>query len=519
MTANRRIALNIVATYGRSLYALVIGLFCGRWALMALGDVDYGLYGVVGGLTAFIGFFNGILSSSISRFYAYSVGLSQKRGEAELGLDECRRWFSVALTVHTVVPVVFMAAGYPMGVYAIEHWLTIPADRVHDCIWVFRYVCITCFLGMTSVPFNAMYGAKQLIAELTIYSFVTSTLNVVVLYYMITHPGVWLSRYALWSCVLSIVPSLIISSRALICFPECRIRRRHLWNLADMRELMSFAGWNIFGATGNLLKSAGMSILVNKFFGPVQNAAVSIANTVAGQSQSLAGSMVGAFMPAITNACGAGDRKRMVMLVHQTCKFGALFVLPFALPLVLEIDEVMKLWLKTPPAQSGVLCIWMMVILALEKMTTGHWVVVAANGKIACYQFIVGMLFILTLPLAWLMMWLGIGLYSVGYALFTTLSLVVVVRVVAVKILLDISPRYWMLRIFLPLLIVCAVASAIGYLPRFFMAESFSRLCVTTFLVEIALISLAWRILLDAAEREFLKSKVALVRVKIRGGI
>ncbi len=43
MSPNRRIFLNIVATYGRSLYALVIGLFCGRWTLMALGDVDYGL--------------------------------------------------------------------------------------------------------------------------------------------------------------------------------------------------------------------------------------------------------------------------------------------------------------------------------------------------------------------------------------------------------------------------------------------------------------------------------------------
>lgn len=37
MTANRRIFLNIVATYGRSLYALVIGLFCGRRTLIALG--------------------------------------------------------------------------------------------------------------------------------------------------------------------------------------------------------------------------------------------------------------------------------------------------------------------------------------------------------------------------------------------------------------------------------------------------------------------------------------------------
>ena len=55
MSPNRRIFLNIIATYGRSLYALVIGLFCGRWTLMALGEVDYGLMGVVGGLMAFVG--------------------------------------------------------------------------------------------------------------------------------------------------------------------------------------------------------------------------------------------------------------------------------------------------------------------------------------------------------------------------------------------------------------------------------------------------------------------------------
>lgn len=35
MTANKRIALNVVATYGRSLYALVLGLFTARWALAA----------------------------------------------------------------------------------------------------------------------------------------------------------------------------------------------------------------------------------------------------------------------------------------------------------------------------------------------------------------------------------------------------------------------------------------------------------------------------------------------------
>ena len=47
----RRIVLNIVATYGRSLYTLVLGVFSSRWVVMALGDVDFGLFGVVGGLT------------------------------------------------------------------------------------------------------------------------------------------------------------------------------------------------------------------------------------------------------------------------------------------------------------------------------------------------------------------------------------------------------------------------------------------------------------------------------------
>ena len=51
MSSNRRILLNIVATYGRSLYALAWGLFISRWVLAAVGKMDFGLYGVVGGMT------------------------------------------------------------------------------------------------------------------------------------------------------------------------------------------------------------------------------------------------------------------------------------------------------------------------------------------------------------------------------------------------------------------------------------------------------------------------------------
>ena len=511
MSPNKRIFLNIVATYGRSLYALVIGLFTARWALQALGQVDYGLYGVVGGLTVFIAFLNSILATSIGRFYAFSVGAAQKKGCAADGLRECRRWFTVAVSIHTLLPLALMAIGYPLGVWCVRHYLTIPVDRVADCVWVFRFVCLSCFLSMMCVPFNAMYTAKQYIAELTIYSFITTTLNVCFLYYMITHPGVWLARFAFWSSLLSIVPSLIIAARACMLFRECRILTCHLFNWMDIRHLLSYAGWNFFGALGNLLKSQGLSVLVNKMLGPIFNATMSVSTSIAGHTQTLASAMVGAFMPAITNARGAEDRGRMISLVHMTCKFGAVLILPLAIPLALEVDEVMRIWLKNPPNCAGELSIWLMIVLILENMTTGHWVVVAANGKIAWYQFLVGLSFILTLPVAWVMMKCGLGIYSVGYALVSTLVLVVLVRIVAVKMLLRISPRYWFFRILFPIFGVSAVSLAIGRIPSFFMPPSFLRICVTTLLVEVVLIPLILFFVLDLREREFLRTKIAKV--------
>ena len=306
MTQNRRILLNIVATYGRSLYALVCGLFISRWVLAALGKTDFGLYGVVGGMTVFITFLNGLLSIATGRFYAFAEGQALKsasEGHAEAGLDECRKWFSTAVLLHTVVPFILIILGYPLGMYAVENWLTIPLDRLDACRWVFRFVCISCFVGMINVPFQAMYTAKQYIAELTIYGIAATTANVFFMYFMVTHPGDWLAKYALWMCLVSVVPQMIICLRATKVFPECQFRLSYAWNKGRVSELSSFAFWQAFGGLGAIFRGQGIQILVNKYFGPAYNASMSIANQVSAQSQTLSGAMQGAFAPAITTAC------------------------------------------------------------------------------------------------------------------------------------------------------------------------------------------------------------------------
>ena len=507
MTENRRIFLNIVATYGRSLYGLALGLLCGRWTLQALGETDYGLNGLVGGLTVFIAFFNGVLAGANARFYAFSVGAAKTAIDKEAALEECRKWFNTALSVHAIVPIVLILIGYPLGVYTIEHWLTIPSDRIQSCVWVFRFVCLSCFIGMIGVPYSAMYGAKQYIAELTIYSFVTSTVNVLFLHYMVVHPGVWLTKFAAWNCALSILPQVIIWIRARCIFPECRIRVGYMWNFSRLRKLGCFAGWTMLGSLCGMLRTQGISIVINKFFGARMNAAQAIGTTVQGHCNTLAGAMQGAFVPVITQACGAGDYRKMNEFVIRTCKFNVMLSMIFMVPLALELHEVMALWLKNPPPYATGLCYCAMILHILESSTVGHCVAINATGRIVKFHIVVCSINVFTLPLAAL---IGFFYRNVFYVMGAVVFMQILHsfgRMYFARKTAGTSVRVWIRDVFCPLAFSIALCIAIGGLPRLVMAPSFARVCATTLFCEAFFIPVSWFFLLSKTEREFLVSR------------
>ena len=517
MTANKRIFLNIIATYGRSLFALLCGLFTARWTLQSLGEVDYGLMGVVGGLTAFIAFFNNLLASAIGRFYAVSVGLAQAKGQETEGLGACRQWFSIAVAIHTIIPLMLMAVGYPLGEWAVRNWLTIPPDRIEACVWVLRFVCLSCFVGMVNIPFTAMYTAKQYIAELTIYSFISTTLNVGFLCYMVNHPGVWLAKYALWTMAISVVPQVIICLRAVKVFPECRFSVRAVWDKEKFKRLLYYAGWQCFGSLGAMLRAQGIALVINKYFGPKVNSAMAIGNNVAAHAGTLSASMIGAFQPAIANAYGAGDMARMRALAYRACKIGTLLLLLFMVPLAVELPEVLRIWLKQPPQYTAGLCWCVLAMVVIDKTAVGHMLAVNACGKIALYQAVLGGALLLTLPLAWLWVALGWGVYAVGWAMIATMMLCAWGRVWFARSLVGMSAAYWLFRIFIPLCIIGAMSGAVGLLPRLWMTASIWRIGVTGMLIETTLLPLAWFLLLDAEERNFVKAKVTQLTQKLKG--
>ena len=516
MSPGKRIFLNVAATYGRCLYALVVGLFCGRWALMSLGEVDFGLFGLVGGLTAFVVFFNDLFASSVGRFYAYAVG-REKLAEGRAN-DECRKWFNTAFTLHASLSVCLVAIGYPVGVWAVGHFLAIPADRVAACLWVWRFACLSCFASMSLIPFKAMYVAKQEIAEMTVYDVMSTTLKAIVLGYIVTHPGDWLAAYAFWMMVVAVAPQVVIAARALVKYHECKFVRRYLWDWGRTKEIAVYAFARFWSSFAGVVSSQGIAITVNKYLGAAYNSSMSVGGQVAGMSSTLGGSLSGAFWPAIANKAGEGDEDEVRRLSFMTCRLGSLLVLVFALPLALEIDEVMRLWLKTPPPCASPICLAILLTMVLERISEGYWMAVLSIGRgVGLYSACVSVPGFVGLGVGWSMLASGFGVWGICTGLVSGHLTLIAFRLWLGRKLVAMSSRHWLSRVFAPIAAISAVTLAVGHLPCLAMAQGFWRVVVTTVVCEAVFLPLSWFIVLAKEERTVVASKLCgLVGFKAR---
>lgn len=518
MTSSHRIILNTLATYGRTVFAMALGLFSSRWVLQSLGSVDYGLMAIVGGLILFVTFLNGIMAGSCSRFFALSVGSGDS--------IETNKWFNTALSIHTVLPAILILAGWPAGEWAIGEFLNIPLERLVTARWVFRFSLISAFCGMCSAPYMAMYIAKQNIAELSLWGIANTITNFCFVYWLTTYKGdAWLV-YAGWTVGISILFGTGQAFRAHLIFPECRVSFPRWYERKRLRQVFIFSGWQLFGGVGAILRNQGIAILLNKYFSPVTfpqvNASYSIGNAVSGYTQTLSNAFLGALAPEITACEGRGDRQRMLHQSNRASKFGTYLVILLAIPVFLEGDVLLQLWLKTTPTYARTFCVFTLSYFLIDNLTYGQMIAVSARGKIAGYQMMLGAFIILTLPLAWLFLALGYNPTSVGWAFIITTGLLSSGRVIWAKYLVGASPRNWVKSVLIPCLTVVLLGLALGkgsmlLASRLGVPAGFLRLCLTTTTTTLSSLLLGWVVIMDETERRFVLTHLQKIKSRLIG--
>lgn len=394
---NKRIAKNTAALYVRMLFLMVVNLFATRVVLQALGVVDYGIYNVVGGIVALFSILSHSLSTASSRFLNFEMG----RGH----FDRLKAVFSTSVTIQIALSVIIAVLTEIGGLWYLNNKMVIPVERLIAANWVFQFSILTFCVNLISVPYNAAIIAHEKMSAFAYISIYEGVAKLLVCYLVMVSPIDKLITYAALIFIIQLTVRSIYTWYCNRHFEECVYH--FSYDKPLMRELFSYAGWNFIGSAAAVLRTQGGNIIINLFAGPAVNAARGVANQVNHAVSGFSNNFMTAVKPQITKSYAAGDIAYMTTLVNQSARFSFYLLLFLSLPIIVNIDFILSLWLKTVPDSTSIFVVLTMIFTMIESFSQPLMTAQLATGKVRNYQLIVGGINLLNLPVSYSLMKIG----------------------------------------------------------------------------------------------------------------
>ena len=412
--SKKRIAINILATYGRNAVGILCGLFSIRWSYGALGQESYGLISVVGSILAVSGMFTSLMSSSNSRFFAVAIGEGRKFGK-EYGNRELKTWFNTTLSIHLIMAVILCTAILPIGEWLIRHRLSIPDGRMGDALVIFRVSIVVLFFSFLHIPFAALFKAKQLIFVRSAVGVARSILTTIEAFWLLHFGGNRLIGHSLAFAGIQLLTYGAFVVLATRFFAECRIEPRLWFDRKRLKKLFAYSSFTLFSNIGGFFAIPVTNMVTNVHFGAAANALVGIGQRISAKLEILSGAIVSAVFPEVASRVGAKERKQAENMAVLMSFLSALLSCVVGVPLLFWIDALSKLLLKNPPDGTPDMVGLLLSISMIIRLTTGYQMLIRANGKVKWYEMAQGTVN-MTCPLVfWLALRSGLGFLPALY--------------------------------------------------------------------------------------------------------
>ncbi len=445
---NKRIAKNTLMLYVRMLFTMVVSLFTSRVVLQTLGVEDYGIYSVVGGVITMFTFINAAMSSSTQRYLNFELAKGDKQ--------KLRSVFSTALQIHSIIALIIIVLGETVGLWFLMNKLVIPADRMHAAMWVFQCSIAATAVGIMSAPYNADIIAHEKMSAFAYISILEVTLKLVIVYLLVVSPIDKLTSYAILTLAVQLFIRYIYSRYCHRIFEESYFEAK--LNKPLFKEMFSFAGWSFWGNLAAILYTQGLNMMLNIFFGPVVNAARGIAVQVQTAVQQFVSGFQTALNPQITKNYAIGQLYQMHKLMFRSARFSFLLLFFLSLPVLLETDFLLTVWLKDVP-ENAVIFTQIMICISLIYTTANPCVIAnQATGKVKVYQMVVGGILLTILPISYIVLKLGAPAYSVFIVHFCVESVAQFSRMYMLRKLIDLPMWQYMKNIYIPILATVIVS-------------------------------------------------------------
>lgn len=458
------------------LLLLIINLFTYRLVLQLLGITDYGVYQIVGGIVLIFSIINNALAAGSSRFITFALGKGDR--------DNLKKTFNASFEIHLFLSLVIFILAETVGLWYVNTYLIIPADRIVAAQWVYQFSIISGVLSLSQVPYSATIIAHE---RMDIYAYVGIAegifkLALVTLLFLCNNVDK-LILYGLLQCMWNIALQCYYRIFCFKNFPES-----HLSFIKDkeyFKEMIKFSFWDVIGIFASNGTAQGVNLLINMFFGIIYNASFGLCNQVNGILNQFMNQFMVAACPQITKDYAQRKLEKMHSLVLNTSKMGSVLYLFVALPMFMETDYILSLWLKKVPDMLAIFLKLAIIICYIRSFARPVITSVHASGNIKYLNIYAGGLSaFLTIPLTYIV-------YKAGGAITSTYYISIFIAFICNYSELYVlhqqinifSIKDYSFRVYLPCSIVAIIAFVIQVIIAHVLPESIFRLlivCITS---------------------------------------
>lgn len=486
---------------------MLVSLYTSRVVLNVLGVEDYGAYAVVGGVVSMFGFFNGAMSSATQRFLSFELGKND--------YIQLRKTFNATQIIHIGIALLVFILAETIGLWFLNNYLNIPDGRMEAARWVYHFSVVSFMISIIQVPYNSVIIARERMNVYAYVSILEVTLKLLIVFMLTWIAFDKLKLYGFLLLAVTAIIALIYRVYALKHFDETRfqvVKDKVLY-----RTLVSYSGWNLFGNIAAVAKGQGVSIILNIFFGTVVNAAQGIANQVYGAVNSFVTNFQMASNPQIIKSYAAEDKAYMTNLVIRTSKFSFYLLFMLCLPVIIEIDYILKLWLKIVPEFTAIFTVLILINALIDSISGPLMTSLQATGKIRLYQSVVGILLILILPISYLF-------FKFGFAPESTFVVSICIAIIAFgfRLLLtkmqipEFSIRQFLQEIVLRNISVVLLSVFIPWIIKYSISVGFIRLLIVTLTALVSSALSIYFIGLKKNEKRFVRNSIISVISKLK---
>lgn len=506
-SSNKRIAKNSVFLSIRMVVVLAITFYTTRVLLRILGVEDYGVYNVVCGFVSMFAFLNTSMSNGIQRFFNFEYG---KNGEVGANKVYC-----TALLIQFILAIIIITLTESFGLWYLHHKMVIPEGRMFAAEWIFQFSILSFLFIIMQAPFSAAVMAHERMDFYAIVNVFDAFLKLGIVFLLPRLSADQLILYGILMAGISVVNFLIYYIYCKRHFKEIKYHR--YFDKKLFISMLSFSGWNLFGSFSGVMKEQGINLVINFFFGPVVNAARGVAAQVNGGLQSFVANITMPVRPQVVQSYAQGNLKRTMHLTYSISKLSCCFLLMMALPLSLEINYVLHLWLgENVPDHAAfftILILFTSLVSNLNSATSG---VVHATGIMKDYQLWGSLISISSVPIAFFLLKIYPMPELALIAVMVCSALSHFICLFVVKRLVGMSIREYFKEVVWPILIVLILSFVITYPAHRFMSSGFLRFCVVTVVSILSVVSSLYFLAFNRSERVLIKQMIKSAVVKVR---